>query len=93
MRGPARNATFLQSVADARRQGIVVVVVAQPLQASVDFGDYAAGSAIGQAGAVSGGDLTTEAALAKLYYLISLELSAEDIEKRMVSDIAGEMSQ
>lgn len=91
--GPARNEAFLTAIADARRQGVVVVVVAQPLQAIVDFGDYAAGSAIGQAGAVSGCDLTTEAALAKLYYLISLELSAAEIEQRMVSDLAGEMSQ
>ena len=42
---------------------------------------------------MSGRDLTTEAALAKLYYLISLELSAAEIEQRMVSDFAGEMSQ
>ncbi len=90
--GPARNGAFLASIADARQQGIVVVVVAQPLQARVDFGDYAAGSAIGAAGAVSGGDLTTEAALAKLYYLISLDLSATEIEQRMVTDIAGEIS-
>ena len=90
--GPARNEAFLQAISDVREQGIVVVVVAQPLQARVDFGDYAAGSAIGLAGAVSGRDLTTEAALAKLYYLISLDLSAAEIEDRMGRDIAGEMS-
>ncbi len=90
--GPARNKAFLKSISDARQQGIVVVVVAQPLQARVDFEDYAAGSAIGHAGAVSGRDLTTEAALAKLYYLISLDLSAADVEQQMALDIAGEMS-
>ena len=90
--GPARNSAFLKSISDARQQGIVVVVVAQPLQARVDFGDYVAGSAIGLAGAISGRDLTTEAALAKLYYLISLELTASEIEQRMALDIAGEMS-
>lgn len=91
--GPARNEGFLQSIAAARSRGIVVVVVAQPLQANVDFTDYAAGSAIGRAGAVSGRDLTTEAALGKLYYLISLNLSAADIELRLTAAIAGEMSE
>ncbi len=90
--GPARNQAFLEAVSDARRAGVVVVVVAQPLAGRVDFGDYAAGSAIGHAGAISGGDMTTEAALAKLYYLIALDLPAIDIEQRMQLDIAGELS-
>ena len=90
--GPARNQDFLDAVGDARRAGVVVVVVAQPLAGRVDFGDYAAGSAIGRAGAISGGDMTTEAALAKLYYLIALDLSASEIERRMRVDIAGELT-
>ncbi len=90
--GPARNQAFLDAVSAARRAGVVVVVVAQPLAGRVDFGDYAAGSAIGRAGAVSGADMTTEAALAKLYYLIALDLSPAEIERRLQFDLAGEMS-
>lgn len=90
--GPSSNPLFLDAIANACRQGIVVVVVAQPLEAKVEFGNYAVGDAIARAGAVSGADMTTEAALSKLYYLISLELNAVEIEARMGKSIAGEMS-
>lgn len=89
--GPSRDPDFLDAIASARRQGVVVIVVAQPLEGMVNFGNYAAGSALGQAGAINGRDLTTEAALTKLYYLISLKLQSAEIEERMMRPIAGEM--
>lgn len=89
--GPSRDKEFLDSIASARKQGVVIVVVAQPSQAQVDFGQYAAGSVLGQAGAINGKDLTTEAALTKLYYLISLGLGPAEIEAGMMRLISGEM--
>lgn len=89
--GPSSDPDFLAAISAARQQGVVVIVVAQPLEGMVNFGSYAVGSALGQAGAINGRDLTTEAALTKLYYLISLKLSPAKIEERMVRPIAGEM--
>lgn len=89
--GPSRDTEFLASITAAREQGVVVVVVAQPAEGNVNFGNYAAGNLLGKAGAISGRDLTTEAALTKLYYLISRRLSPAEIETQMQQPLSGEM--
>lgn len=89
--GPSSNPSFLNAIAEARNSGIMVIVVAQPMDGLVNFGNYAVGSALGQAGAISGRDLTTEAALTKLYYLVALGLEPAEIEQRIQKPIAGEM--
>ena len=56
------------------------------------LGAYETSSALKEAGAISGYDITTEAAVAKLYYLFSRGLSREEIRSRMERSIRGEMS-
>lgn len=50
----------------ARAAQVPVVVVSQCLRGFVDLGRYAGGAAAEAAGAISGGDMTAEAAIAKL---------------------------
>jgi L-asparaginase len=76
----------------ARENGTVVTVCSQCPQATVDMSTYEAGSALRKAGAASGRDMTTEAAVAKLYYLFSRGLSRDEIRSRMERSIRGEMS-
>lgn len=89
--GPSQDQEFLDAISSTVKKGIAVVVVSQPLDGIVQMSSYAAGSALARAGAVSGRDLTTEAALTKLYYLVALGYSADKIMARMKSPIAGEM--
>ena len=56
------------------------------------LGAYASSSPLKAAGAVSGFDMTTEAAVAKLYYLFSLDLTKDQIKKKMEENLRGELS-
>ena len=49
-------------------------------------------AALKGAGAVSGKDMTTEAAVAKLYYLFSLDLTKDEIKEKMEENLRGELS-
>lgn len=71
----------------------VLVVCSQCPQATVDMNTYEAGSTLKKAGAVSGRDMTTEAAVAKLYYLFSVYDDPHRIKFSMERDIRGELTQ
>ena len=54
---------------------------------------YEAGSALRNAGALSGKDMTSEAAVAKLYYLFSICDDVMQIKEAMEKDLRGELSE
>ena len=87
---PSRDPELLAVLQDAVARGLVVVNVTQCLRGSVRMGTYAAGRALAAAGVVSGGDLTAEAALAKLLVLLSQGLPQGDVAAAMARDLAGE---
>ncbi len=90
--GPDKDTRFLDAIRDATKRDRVIVCVAQPLVGAVEFGTYAAGSALARAGAVSGHDMTTEAALTKLHYLISRGLDPRQLKREVGRNMRGEMS-
>ncbi len=57
---------LIEALEEARARDVPVVVVSQCLKGYVDFGRYDGGARAREAGAISGGDMTVEAALAKL---------------------------
>lgn len=89
--GPTADNDFLAAVRQVRAQGVVVAVTAQPPQARVRFGDYASGQGLAEAGAIGLDDMTVEAALTKLYYLISVFSDPADVEAQLRRPLAGEM--
>ena len=76
----------------AAARGTIVVVCTQCPQGSVMLGAYEAGSELVKAGAVSGFDMTTEAAVAKLSYLLSRDIPLDQARKLMETNLRGELS-
>ncbi|MGL5298178.1 MAG: asparaginase, partial [Plesiomonas sp.] len=64
----------------------------QCFSGKVNMEGYATGNALAQAGVISGYDMTMEAALAKLHFLLSQEFSADEIRHLMQQDLRGELS-
>lgn len=89
---PAHADSLLPIIKKASDNGTVIIVCSQCPHGTVSLGAYETSSALKDAGAVSGYDITTEAAVAKLYYLFSRGLGREEIMIRMEKSMRGEIT-
>ena len=90
--GPTSH-EFTRVLARAAKRGVVVVNCSQCTHGCVDMNDYATGKALADAGVISGRDMTIEAAVAKLMFLLTHEESTERIKDQIPRSIAGELSE
>ncbi|AWL11730.1 Asparaginase [Saliniradius amylolyticus] len=88
-----QNKALLDELAYARDNGIVVLNCTQCLKGKVNMAGYATGNALAQVGVVSGSDMTLEAALAKLHYLLSQDLSVDEIKNALKQNLRGEVTE
>ena len=89
---PDYDPALSRIISEASKCGTIVVVCTQCPAGTVSLGAYEAGSALVRAGAVSGGNMTTEAAITKLTYLLSKDLPKDDIRRLMRTDLRGELT-
>ncbi|MFL9814022.1 asparaginase [Stutzerimonas sp. VN223-3] len=88
--GPADDAELLAALKQAHERGVVLAAISQCPQGHVEFGIYAAGSKLAATGLVSGGGMTREAALGKLFSLLGTGMSQKEVEHWFALDLCGE---
>ncbi|MBP5382630.1 MAG: type I asparaginase [Bacteroidales bacterium] len=88
---PSRS-WFLDIVKDSAARGKILLNVTQCLRGTVNMDLYATGKALKDAGVLGGGDITTESALAKLFFLMGNSDDNESVKAALETDLRGEMS-
>lgn len=86
------DAWFLDRLKDAVGRGLVIVNVTQCRAGSVEMHRYETGHRLLEAGVVSGYDITTECAVAKLMFLFGHGLSPEEVKEHMNCALIGEIT-
>ena len=84
---------FLDALAAFTAGGGIVVNVTQCQTGSVDMGAYANGDTLRQAGVLCGYDLTTEAALTKLFVLLGQYPDNKVVREKFGISVSGEFSE
>ena len=82
---------FMKCLKEAVDKGLIVLNVSQCLGGEVMQGRYETSKKLNEIGVLSGGDITTEAALAKMMMLISTEKDGNELRRRLCEPINGEM--
>ncbi len=84
--------SLIPAIEAAREARVPVVVVSQCLRGYVDLARYAGGAAAENAGAISGGDMTPEAALAKLMIGLGRFGPGSPLREYLLANAIGEKS-
>jgi L-asparaginase len=83
---------FIDALKKAIGKGIIILNVSQCSGGTVEQGKYETSVQLKEIGVISGADLTTEAALAKLMFLLGQRLKKKEVVKLLQKNLRGEMS-
>lgn len=92
----AGNATtaewFIDEIRSACTRGMIILNVTQCPAGSVNPGKYETSRLLHEAGVISGRDLTTEAAVTKLMFLLGSGISSFEVKEQLNGSISGEIT-
>lgn len=87
-----QSGALLDSLKMAIESGITILNCTQCHRGTVNMGGYATGNALADIGVVSGQDMTIEAALTKLHYLLSRGQQGEELKTALEKPLRGELT-
>ena len=87
---PNLGGSLIPALEEARERNVPVMVVSQCLKAFVELGQYEGGAAAQAAGAISAGDMTVEAALAKMMVGLARHGTHDALRAYLTASVVGE---
>lgn len=87
-----KESWFINELQQAAQREIVILNVTQCSKGFVEQGLYQTSAALQQIGIVGGADMTTEAALTKMMFLLGKGLSGKALKEQLALPIAGELT-
>lgn len=82
---------FLKSLQKAVEKGIILFNVSQCSGGEVIQGRYETSKKLNEIGVIGGGDITTEAAITKLMFLLGNESNLDAVKEKLALPLCGEM--
>ncbi|MFK7952819.1 MAG: hypothetical protein AB8B73_08220 [Ekhidna sp.] len=82
---------FIDCLEEEIKKGKIILNVSQCIGGEVEQGRYATSKKLNEIGVLSGGDITTEAALTKMMFLLGSEPNIEVLKSKLTLSLAGEM--
>lgn len=74
------------------KKNIPIIDITQCIAGSVDLGKYQTSVELLNMGLINGYDITTETAISKLMYLLSVNNTKDDLKKLFETPLRGEMT-